>query len=140
MPRVVKVPVASFDPFARHLTIVASEVLSFARAFEAAARKCFEPHEQTSQTRGGRVLNQVIAQDRIHCRRSLKDAAHAFHPAKQLARKPDIAEKMIVQKIKMPARQSGNLSERVVDHLGVEASPAGEERVLVTERAMVRAA
>src|SRR6266496_5431508 len=29
--------------FAHHLTIVSSEVLSFAGAFEAAARKCFEP-------------------------------------------------------------------------------------------------
>src|SRR5947208_14711611 len=66
---------------AHHVAVIPAEVLALAGAFEATARKRFETHEQTSQAGGCRVLDQIVAQDRINGRGSLKDAAHSLHAA-----------------------------------------------------------
>src|ERR1043166_6654281 len=92
---------------------------------------------KTSQTGGGRIFDQIVAQNRVDRSCSLKHAAHSLHAAEQIAREPGISEKMIVEKVEMPPRQSRNLSQRVVHGLCVERAPAGEERILVTERAMM---
>src|SRR5688572_15399594 len=51
-----------------------------------------------------------------------------------------IAEQVIVEKVEMPPGQPADLRQRRIHLLGVEAAPAFEKRVLVAERAMVRAA
>src|SRR5438067_328804 len=47
---------------------------------------------------------------------------------------------MIVEKIQMPSRQPRNFCQRVIDKLGIKSASALEERVFVTEGAVVRAA
>ena len=61
-------------------------------------------------------------------------------PREQLAREAAVAEQVIVEEVQVPSRQARDLGERIVDALRVERSPALEERVLVAERAVVRAA
>ena len=61
-------------------------------------------------------------------------------PSKSAAAKRAIAEQVIVEEVQMPARQPIDLGERVVHALGVEGSAALEERVLVAEVAVLRAA
>src|SRR5205807_8155638 len=125
---------------ANDFAVIPAEVLALARAFQATARKRFETYEETSQTGGCRFFDQIVAQDRIDSGGALKDAAHPLHAAEQLAREPGISEKMIVEKIKMPARKARNLGQGIVHDLRVERAPAGEEPVLVAEGAMMRAA
>src|SRR5437763_8084640 len=72
--------------------------------------------------------------------RALKYSVHAPHSAKQFTSKADIAQQMIIQKIKVSSGQTGNLCERVVNHLRVVAAAASEESVFVTERAVMRTA
>src|SRR5437763_17129621 len=72
--------------------------------------------------------------------RALKYSVHAAHSAKQFTSKTDIAQQMIVQEIEVSPGQTGNLCERVVNHLGVVPAAAGEESVFVTERAVMRTA
>src|SRR5205807_6025548 len=85
-------------------------------------------------------FNQVIAQDRIDRRGTLKHSIHSTHPAKQLAREARLSEEMIVEKIQMPSRQPRDFCQRVIDKLRIESASALEERVFVTEGAVVRAA
>ena len=63
-----------------------------------------------------------------------------FIPLNRSAANRAIAEQMVVEKIEMPSRQPRDLGERIVDPLRIEAASAGEERVLVAEVAMLRAA
>src|SRR5207247_11430295 len=99
---------------ADYFTVIPAEVLPLAGALEATTRERFEPHKQTSQTGGGRLFDQIIAQNRVDSRRSLKDAAHPLHAAEQLARESWIPKEMIVQKVEVPPRQARNFSQRVV--------------------------
>jgi hypothetical protein len=68
----------------------------------------------------------------------LEDAAHALHPIEQSFGEVTIAEEMIVEEVEVTARQALDLGERVVYPLGVEATTALEEGVLVTEIAVLR--
>src|SRR5205823_222728 len=71
---------------------------------------------------------------------SLKDSAHSFYAAKQLARKARIPKKMIVEKVKMTAGKTSYFRQRIIDKLRVETATPGEEGIFVTEGAVVRAA
>ena len=51
-----------------------------------------------------------------------------------------VAEQVVVEEVEVPAGQPLDLRERVVDRLRVERPAALEERVLVAEVAVVRAA
>ena len=44
------------------------------------------------------------------------------------------------EEVKMTPRQTRDFGQRIIDQLRVETAPSGEEGILVTERAMVRAA
>ena len=44
-----------------------------------------------------------------------------------------VAKEMVVQKIEMAARQTVDLSQRIVDGLGVKRGSTSEERFLVAE-------
>ena len=124
----------------RRASIVAAEILFLAGALQARGRERFEADEQAAQARARGELDRVVAQDRIHRRGALEHAAHAAHAGEQLAREAAVAEQVIVEEIQVPSRQPRNLGQRIVDALRVERSPAFEERVLVAERAVVRAA
>src|SRR2546422_11682256 len=50
---------------ADHFAVVPAEVLPLPCALEAPARKRLESHEQTSQTGGGRLFHQIIAQNPV---------------------------------------------------------------------------
>ena len=61
-------------------------------------------------------------------------------PSKSAVGEAPIAEQVIVEEVEMAARQPIDLGERVVDALRVEGLAALEERVLVAEVAVLRAA
>ena len=61
-------------------------------------------------------------------------------PVEQRGGEAAIAEQVIVEEVEMAAGQPRDLRERVVHPLRVERSPAFEERVLVAEVAVLRAA
>ena len=105
-----------------------------------ARRQRFEADEQAAQPGASRELDRVVAQDRIDRRGALEHAVHAAHAGEEVSREPAVAEQVIVEEIEMPARQPRDFGQRIVDALRVKRSPAFEERVLVTERAVVRAA
>jgi hypothetical protein len=73
-------------------------------------------------------------------RRALEQTIHAAHAAEERRGEAAIAEQVVVEKVEMPARQPRDLRQRIVDALRVERSAAGEERVLVAEVTMLRAA
>src|SRR5438552_970319 len=110
--------------FADYFAVIPAEILALAGACEAAARKRFEANEQTSQTGGGRLFDQIIAQDRIDRGGSLKDAAHSLHAAEQISREPGISEKVIVEEVEMPAGKARNLGQRIIHELCVERAPS----------------
>src|SRR3989442_296436 len=114
---------------AHNFAVIPAEVLSLSGALEAPARKRFESHEQTSQTGGGRIFDQIVAQNRVDGRCSLKDAAHPPYSAEQIARESGIPEKVIVEEIEMSAGKARNFGQRVVNELRVETTPPGEERI-----------
>src|SRR5262249_8757079 len=64
---------------ADHLAVATAEVLALAGAFQATARKRFEPDEQASQSCRCRLSDQIIAQDRVDRCSRLKYAAHPLH-------------------------------------------------------------
>ena len=66
--------------------------------------------------------------------------SHPGHGAEQLAGELALAEDVVVEEVEMATGQGVDLGQGVVDLLGVEASSAGEERVLVAEVAGVGAA
>ena len=110
------------------------------RAGEVAGRQRLEADEDAAQARGGRMFDQIAVQDRIDGRGALEEAAHAAHAVEQRRGEAAVAEQVIVEEVEMAARQPLDLGERVVDPLGVERAAAVEERVLVAEVAVLRAA
>ncbi len=126
--------------FADYFAVIPAEILALAGTCEAVAGKRFEADKQTSETGSGGLFDQIVAQDRVDGCGSLKDAAHSLHAVEEISRKPGIPEKVIVEKIEMSPRQTGNLGQRIVHELRVERSSSREERVFVAEGAMVGAA
>jgi hypothetical protein len=120
--------------------VIASEVLPLVAAHEIRRREGLEADEQAAQSRGRRAFGDVAAQDRIDRRRALKEPSNAAHAIEQRRGKAGIAEQVIVEKVEMATRQALDLGEGIVDALGVEGSAAVEERVLVAEIAVLRAA
>ena len=99
------------------------------------------PRSSSRRTARGRgLLDDVVAQDRVHRRRALKDSAHSPHAAEQFPREPRISEEVVVQEVEVTARKAFDLRERGVHALRVERGTSGEEGVLVAEGAVVRAA
>jgi hypothetical protein len=70
----------------------------------------------------------------------LEETSHALHAFEERAAEAAIAEEVIVEEVQMPARQPIDFRQRIVDALRVERAPAGEERILVAEVAMLRTA
>ena len=99
-----------------------------------------EPDEEAAQPGLRGALDQIAAQDRIDGRRALEEPVHPAHAVEQRAREAPVAEQMVVEEIEMASGQPRDFGERVVHALGVERSAAGEERVLVAEVAVLRAA
>src|SRR5207249_12184465 len=120
--------------------VAAAKVLALAGALEAARRQCFEPDEQAPESRGRRVFDHIIAQDRVDACGALEDAAHPLHAAEQISREPGIPEQMIVQEIEMSSGQARDFRKRIVHQLRVERASSREKTVLVAEGAMVRTA
>jgi len=86
---------------------------------------------------GRSVLHQIIPQDRINRGGALKDSAHPSHAAKELTREADISKEMIIQKIKMTAREPINLRERIINLLCVKRASAFKETIFVAEGAVM---
>ena len=116
-----------------HGGVIASEVLPFVAAGEIAGGERFEAYKQTAQPRVGGPLDEIAAQNGIHCRRALKQAVHAAHAVEESAREALVAEQVIIEEVQMPAGQPGDLGQCIVHALGVEAAPALEKGILVAE-------
>src|SRR5205085_6721692 len=124
----------------RHRRIVAGEVLLLVACPEVRRVEGFEADEERPQTRLRRALYKVAAKHGIDGGGALEEASHAAHPLEQGLGEAAVAEQMVVEKIEVAAGQPIDLGEGGVDPLGVEASSAGEEGVLVAEVAMLWAA
>ena len=61
-------------------------------------------------------------------------------PSKRRAPEAAVAKQVVVEKIQVTPGQPRDLGERVVHALRVERSASGEERILVAEVAVLRAA
>ena len=118
---------------ADYVTVTAAEVLPLPGAFEAPVGKSLKPNEQASQTGGGGLFDQIVAQDRVDRCGSLKNAAHSSHAAEEIAREPGIPQEMIVQKVEMPPRQTGNFGQRIVHELSVVGAPSREETIRMAQ-------
>ena len=118
--------------------IVAAEILTLVAAGQVRRGQRLEPDKDASESGLRGPLDEVAAKDRIHGRGTLEESAHAAHAVKKGGREFRVAEKVVVKKVEVTARQPIDLRERVVYALGVERSATVEERVLVAEVAMLR--
>ena len=122
--------------------IVAAEILLLAGALRGCAARAFSKPTN-------RLRNPAAAAYSIVSSRRIESTVAAPWKTRPMPRMPvnssrakrPLAEQVIVEKIQMPARQAIDLGERRHRRAACRTTaPAFEERVLVAERAVVRAA
>ena len=118
--------------------IVAAEILALVAACQVRRRQRLESDKNASKSGLRGPLDEVAAKNGIHGRGPLKEPTHAAHAVEERACELRVAEKVVVQKVEVAARQPIDLRERVVHALGIEGPAAAEERVLVAEVAVLR--
>src|SRR5258705_13357513 len=77
----------SADDFA----VVSTEVLSFACILKRVVRKSFKTYEQAAQSGCCRILDQIIAENRINCGSALEHSVHSSHPLEKSPSKARVA-------------------------------------------------
>ncbi len=120
--------------------VVPSDVLPLALPGEVAQVDRLEPHEQAAQPGPYRLFEQAGCEHRVDGTGGLPDPAEAGHPVEQRRGEAPVAEQVVVEEVQVPPGQPVDLGERGVHRLRVEGLPALEERVLIAEVAVVRAA
>ncbi len=120
--------------------VVPAEVLSLVAAFQIVRCQGLEAYKDAAKPRVRSTLDQVASQNRVHCRRSLKNSFHATHAGKQGLGETPVSQEVIVKKIEVSPGQTVDLGKCVIDALCVEAATALIERILVAEVTMLRTA
>ena len=120
--------------------VVAPDVLPLPLSRKVLRVHRLEADEQAAQSGRRGPLQQVGGEHRVDGTGGLPDPSHAAHPVEERGREAPVAEQVVVEEVQVPSGQPVDLRQRGVDRLRVERLPAVEERVLVAEVAVVRAA
>jgi len=118
--------------------VVAAEILALVAAGQVRRGQRLEPDKDAAESGLRGPLDEVAAKDRIHGRGTLEETPHATQAVKERGCELGVAEKVVIEKVEVAARQPIDLRERVVHALCVERSAAVEECVLVAEVAVLR--